>query len=280
MKFAAYARGWPSRDLRRCIDSIGALGYDGISASFQPDLGAPEGWSADERRELQKYAEDRGVQFASISLRLTALHDADPEARARQLALAQRGMQWAQDLECGCVEVPAGKNVAEAERPSARARLAESLIELGRKAADHGVSLAVAPEPQGLIATTGSLMELLESVMLPSVGTLYDQADLMLAGHDQFGEDFGQQRAQIKHCRIRDFVNKSETSPHWMPLGQGKLPWRKILRELQSTYYGGFVCYDYVRRGRPDLPPAEEELPRALEAMRQVVAQADAKTRG
>ena len=64
-----------------------------------------------------------------------------------------------------------------------------------------------------------------------------------------------------------------------MPLGKGKLPWREILRELQSAYYDGFICYDYVRRGRPDLPAAEDELPRALAAMRRVVGPAGAKTR-
>ena len=68
-------------------------------------------------------------------------------------------------------------------------------------------------------------------------------------------------------------VSEDERKVRSRVVGEGVLPWDRILRALAESGYDGWLSLEYERRWHPqDLPPAEEGMRRSAEHVRHLLA--------
>ncbi len=162
-------------DVAERIEAASAAGYRGIGFADQ-DLAH---WTAVHgTARIRRWLDDAGIAVVELEM----LHDwyAEGADRAASDALAQRLLTWSAELGARHVKVGTGF----AGRTVDRSRLVAGLAELGAKAADVGVEIALEPMPPANVRTPQEGLALIEEAAVPNAGLLIDIWHVYRAGVD------------------------------------------------------------------------------------------------
>ena len=257
---------------------------EGYRCGVTPAMDAPG------RRRLRETAQAHGVPIVALTPYQTDLASFDEPTRLGQVEGLIAAIRLAADLGAGVVRAYGGKEVAAAERARAVDRLVRSLREAGKVAADAGVMVAVENHYGTLTVTAAQTVEVVRAVGMPSVGILYDQANIETMLGEPWQEALALQRDRIVHVHAKDFVFKGErraSDPagmvsHMDPakrairsrvIGEGIVPWDDILPAVAKAGYAGPVSIEYSRRWYPEeLPEPEEGIARCAARLRAILA--------
>ena len=290
MRIAGHTMGTPEYTVPEAIDLFARLGMEGIEAICHDDYrsairvnASPSGL-----RELRQRAEGLGLQFAAITPYPTDLNSPDLRVASAHVDLLLRAIEIAHVLGAGCIRVYAGRETGGSGRAERLRRLVEAVRGPVEVAATAGVRLGFENHFNTLGDSAKGTLEAVRAVNHPSVGIVYDQANLTMLGAEGYQDAIPLQAPHLVHVHVKDLSFKDKppeaTSgavealpPDAKPtdsrvVGEGVLPWREIIGELKRTGYDGWLSIEYERRWYPELlPPAEIGMRAGADLIRRVL---------
>ncbi len=273
MKIVGHTMGTPEATLLGAIDLFASLGLDGIEIICADDYacGLRLESSAKELVELRQRASEAGLIIAGLVPYTKDMNSPSEAARRQAVVDLKRAVDIAVALDCPSIRVFGGHEVSPAEQEAALGWLAESLREAGEYAISAGLQLNIENHMDTMATSAEMTMAILRAVDLPNVGALYDQANLTFMSQEDYITAIDRQGARIQHVHVKDFYwNGTERIAAL--LGEGIVPWGKIIKALKSLGYDGFYSLEYERRWFPaQLPPPAAGMKQCLDFLRRLL---------
>lgn len=260
----------PETDAAGCLEIAHRLGLDGVELIVADDYPAalPSGASPAEAAAVAAVADGLGLRVGALC---SYARDLDAESAAARRATAD-ALRRAVDLGVAVgarhVRVLAGHDRPPADRLTAVRHAAATLRDAAGHADQAGVSLNVENHMDTLATSAAATRALVDAAAAPSVGILYDQANLAIMAAEPAAVAVDVQRELIRHVHVKNFV-RSGGHDGRTPVGlaDGEVDWPATLRLLDE--YTGALTLEYERRWYPGvLPPAEVGLVADLELLR------------
>ncbi|MEV7974371.1 sugar phosphate isomerase/epimerase family protein [Cellulomonas sp. NPDC089187] len=243
--------GLGDHPLPQALDLIADHGYGAVALT----LGFPhlDPWAgpAELRRLRRRLAEDglrvvveTGTRFLLDPRRkhAPALVDADAAPR---VAYLRRAMQVAEQLGADTVQFFSGVLGPDTDPGTGRHRLLDRLGPLLEAAADHGVRLALEPEPGMLIETVGDALALRADLGDPAtLGLTVDIGHCLVVEPGGVDGALADAAPVLAHVQIDDMPR---THHEHRPFGEGDLDLPAALAALDRTGFGGVVSVELPR---------------------------------
>lgn len=289
LRIAGHTLGTPHHSPAEAVRLFAAAGLDAAEIIWQDDYrsGIPEQDSDEVLAELRDAVAETGLPVIGLTPYMSAINSRDEGDRERDVARFAACIADAKALGAGIVRVYAGSYVPEQleQRASMWSQLVRSLVEIAPVAHAAGVTLAVENHFNTMTLTARETVDLVEAVAHPAVGILYDQANLTFTHSETWPEAVALQRGHIRHVHAKDlvFVDRDrpfsasavatvaaeERAVRSRVVGDGELPWDRILPALLEDGYQGVVSLEYEYRWHPqDLPDPLEGFRRGAETLR------------
>lgn len=277
MKFAGHTMGMPQRDIYGCIDLMGDLGFDGVEVRVAPDGQLDDlAYDAALGERVREHARDRNVEICCLTPYYQDL--LDPAIRDDRIAGLQRVVDMARDLGCPLVRAHGGPAIPDDQDPeAARDTIAAGLRVVGEYADGRGVRIAVETHGGSGTYSVTETADMMRRVGHPAVGVLFDIAWTFRAGEETVEETLELLGGHIIHCHVKDFRGPGPDGDFRLQVlpGAGCLPWPALLTGLVARGYQGYLCDEYEKFWKPELPEPEEWFVQSLGAMRRLLAEAE-----
>jgi len=293
MKIAGHTLGTPEYTVPEAIALYAQLGLQGIEvlcheeyrSAIRPDI------SNEGLRHLRKVCDEHGLQFAAVTPYVTDLNSSDSTLATAQRDLLLRTVEMANILGAPCVRTFAGKETGGPGRLERLQRLVDAMVAPAETAAKAGIRLGFENHRNTLAESAKGAVEAVRAVNHPSIGIIYDQANLTMVGAEDYLEAIPLQAPYTIHVHVKDISlegellaapkpNGEEVAPKApgpaVPriVGEGVLPWRQIISHLKRTGYDGWLCLQYERRWYADqLPPAEIGVKRGAQVLQEILSE-------
>ena len=250
LRYAYNTNGFFRHRLDDAVSMIGEAGYDGIAIT--PDI-----------CHLDPYAEDVRARTAALARRLRAeqmgcvietgawyvidprakhaptLISAEPEQRARRMDFLQRCMEIASELGAECFTFWSGAREARVSPAEAQAWLLEGTREVVRRCAAYGLTPAMEPEPEMMIATVAHWRGVADAV--PGTKLALDLGHCIVTQDILPQEAIRANAADIATIHLEDM--KRGVHLH-LPFGEGDMDLAAVLQALVDARFRNLVCVE------------------------------------
>lgn len=236
---------WPDLPLLVRMEAAAKAGFRAVEMHFPYDVPPAEVAAAARRNGLELLGiNTRPGDFSRGERGLGALPGRE---RDFQAALDE---SIAYCVACGAraIHVMAG-NVAEADRPRARAVFADSLRTAAAKAAIHGLRLLLEPlnprdNPGYFYSTLGAAVSLIEELALPNLALQFDVYHVAISEGDVL----------IKLKRYMPVIGNVQIAavPSRAEPDEGEIAYPAIFTAVDELGYQGWIGCEYRPRGDTD----------------------------
>jgi sugar phosphate isomerase/epimerase len=192
-----------------------------------------------------------GLKIANLGSS-AAMHDADPQKHAQQLADARSFIDLAASLGAPYVRV-FGNNI-QGPREEVIARVSASLHELGEYARPRNVTVII--ESHGDFTDSPTLKEILTRADSDHVALLWDAHHTFASSHEEPEFTVAQLGQWIRHTHLKDSVPDGKER-RYVLTGKGDVPVKRQIQALVSIGYTGVYCFEWEKVWHPDLPEPE-----------------------
>jgi sugar phosphate isomerase/epimerase len=211
---------------------------------------------------LQCHLDDEGGEFESIDdYFITIYGDYD-----RHMAALKRCIDLCEVFETDKIRVFGFIEEKPLDDDEAVKRIAEKLKRPVELVEGAGLSLVLENCPHTYLQYGSRTGRVVEAVGSKSIRALWDPANALRSGGSPFPEDYGYIRNLVSHVHAKDMSFEGE--PHFIPLGEGTIDYKGILKSLHEDGFDGVLSLEpeYVdpAGGRP------EGCRRAYEGIRRV----------
>lgn len=290
MKIAGHTLGTPDHDLAGALRLFRDAGLDAAEVIYQSDYPAAI-TPADERsaHRAAEAARNEGVPIIALTPYTTAINSLDTASWNEAIGDLRACIAAAHIVGATRVRIYAGSwHPGDQDWDAHWSRLREALQVLAQDAADAGVVLCVENHFGTMTQTAANTARLVREVGAPSVGVLYDQANLTFTHDEDWREAFAVQGDLISHVHVKDLVFKDPNAPFRASdtarvkaeeravssrvIGDGVLPWGEIIAELVGRGYDDALTVEYEYRWHPqDLPAPEIGFAQAATTLRSLL---------
>jgi L-ribulose-5-phosphate 3-epimerase len=286
--------GTPEYSVLEAIDLFAAIGLDGAEIVVQDGYisGIPLDSSEEDLRAIKDYALKRNIEIVCLTPYFSDYNCVDAVKRAEAVDGLRKVMGFAEVLGARYIRIYGGtetlsdlENASVEERQEKERILVETLRMLGEESIQKGIVLVIENHFNTMAVSAADTAHIIEKVDHPGVGALYDQANLAFTAKEEYAEAIALQKGQIKYVHVKDLVFKSEDwefkssdvthqkeeerSVSTRIVGEGILPWPKILTLLNRSGYEGWLSLEYERRWHPqDIPDARIGMKKSAEYVR------------
>jgi sugar phosphate isomerase/epimerase len=287
MRIAGHTLGTPDQTVPEALALFREAGLDAAEVIYQDGYrsGLPLGDLA-AAAEARAVADELDVPIAGLTPYTTGINHADPTLRLQALDELRGAFEIAHILGADRVRIYAGSwHPGDADHAGHWARLVESLAALAPEAADAGVTLCIENHFGTMTQTARDTAALVRELGTPSVRVLYDQANLAFTHDEDVDAAFAAQGDLIGHVHVKDLVfidtdaafvasetarvKAEERNVRSRIVGEGVLPWDRILAALLQSGYDDLLSLEYEYRWHPhDLVPPAEGFRRGAEHVR------------
>lgn len=266
MRMLLHTMATPELDPVDALDLAGELGLAGLDLICQAGYRcaiAPDA-ALETARALRAEADRRGLVIGALTPYEKRFNSADAGERAAAQAALRHVIGLADLLGARSIRVLGGSEVPATEWPGAAERLVDSLKRAAPYAASRGIDLNIENHDGTMCDTAERTAEICRRIGAANVGIVYDPANLMRDGKEQFPESHALQADAIRLVHVKDYrfapgavrSGANEASRRSVPVGQGDVPWKAILAALSGRGYVGDLTLEYEMRWVPDqLPP-------------------------
>jgi len=297
MIIAGHTLGTPDHTVPDALKLFARAGLDAAEVIYQNDYlsGLPVG-DARAAAEAARVAEGEGVPIIGLTPYTTAINAIDESARGAAVDELRSAIDIARAVGANRVRVYSGAwQPGQQEHAAHWAQLVRSFQELSGPAADAGVVLCAENHFGTMTQTARDTAALVRAVDSPSVRVLYDQANLTFTHDEDVDDAFAVQGDLIGHVHVKDLVFKDPNAPFVASetarvhaeeravasrvVGDGALPWPRILRRLREVGYDDVLSLEYEYRWHPqDLDDPETGFRRGAEHIRALLLAIDANS--
>ena len=226
-----------------------AIELRGLMGSM--DLSSRPEFAPERIVQSRKEVAAHGLKIANIGSS-SALHDADPEKHAQQIADAKRFVDLASAL--GSPYVRVFGNEIKGPREEVLERVASGLHELGEYAGPRGVTVII--ESHGDFVDSPTLKEVLTRADSPHIALLWDAHHTYAVGHEQPEYTVHELGSWIRHTHLKDSVPAGKERKYVLT-GRGDVPIQRQVQALQKIGYKGCLCFEWEKAWHPDLEDPE-----------------------
>lgn len=296
MKIAGHTMGTPELTLNESAQLYSDMGFDAIEIIFQDGYKCGFNWKTTDE-ELNNYKE----LFDRLNLRVSCIvsyasdyNSVYSEKRSEAVKDCRRCIDIASQLSAKYIRIYGGTYLSgDTDFLRKRKILVETMRTLADEAMDKNVSLVV--ENHFNTMTTGPEItaEIVNEIDRPNVGILYDQANICFMSGDEYEKCIELQKDKIFYVHVKDLVLKDTNKPFTAKevthvseeertvrsviVGEGIIPWDKIIRKLKQIGYDGYLSIEYERRWLPnELPIANIGMKKSLGYLRKILKQENA----
>lgn len=237
MNFALNQAGFPTDDFTETCELLASAGYEGIEPNYTSDgpITYPEG-----RRKMKRATETHNLSIPAVS---TVRHweyplsSLDETTRQKSLEIGRKMIDAAVVLEADDVLiVPA---VIDPGAPYKRCydRALESVRELARYGAEHGIRIAVENVQNDFLYSPSELRKFVEAAAEAGPVSVYFDVGNGLRGGlpDRWIKELGE---LISKIHIKDWLIDDHRVTY--PL-QGDVDWPSVIDALETIDYEGWI---------------------------------------
>lgn len=277
MKIAGHTMGTPEYDLYGAARLFREIGLDAIEVIFQDGYGCAFNWASTDGDVLdfRKYLDRIGLEASCVVSYASDYNALSPEKRAAAVRDCRRAVEIASLLSAGYVRIYGGTYLAgDRGFEGKRAVLVETMRDLSAYAGDRGVALVLENHFNTMTTMPDITMSIVAEIDRENVGILYDQANITFMNGPDYEASIRVQKDKILYVHAKDLIFKEsagefrardvthvsleERTVLSKPVGQGIVPWHKIVPLLRANGYDGYLSLEYERRWLGDeLPKAE-----------------------
>lgn len=275
MKSAAHSMSTPHLTLDEALAFYAHLGFDGVEILYTGDYRCaldPHATTT-EVKALRDRLDGLGLGVAQIT---PYAKDFDvPDAADRRAAADEilRCVDLAAALGSKCVRLWAGNEPGPGEEARQFDRLVATLTELGKAAADAGVTLNIENHIGSHGITSANTVRIIETVGSPGIGITYDPGNLMMLGELDATEALQRQLPYIRHVHFKDLKAHGNRKHTPTLVGDGDVPWSDLMPTLLESGYSGYFSTEFEKRWHPEiLPDSEAGLRHELAALKSLWA--------
>lgn len=292
-KIAGHTLGTPNQTVPEAIELFAAAGLDAAEVIWQDGYlsGIPETNNTGLVDLVAEASKIHDIPVVGLTPYMSGLNSPDEAVRTRDIERFRSCIRDARKLGATVVRVYAGEYTPDLAHRHAELwdQLVTGLRTLGPFAGDHGVVLAVENHFNTMTMTAAETVDLVRDVDHPSVGILYDQANLTFTHSEPFQQAIAAQSEFIRHVHVKDLifvdrdrpfsatavatVSGDERAVRSRVVGEGELEWPAILSSLAATGYPGALSLEYEYRWHPqDLPEPSDGFRRGGDTLRSLAA--------
>jgi sugar phosphate isomerase/epimerase len=249
----------PTWEWATVLDFAAAHGFAAIELrGLQGNLDLPSHPVFSKQQIQQTKREIRAHELRIACVSTSAyMNESDATKRAEQLSDAERFIDLAASLNAPYVRV-FGTNSDEeglgVPGDSMRARIANSLNELGEYGGLHKVSVLI--ESHDHCVTSPVLSDILRRADSPHVGLLWDAHHTFADGKEAPQFTVRQLGKWIRHTHLKDSL-PAGSERKYVLTGRGDVPIQRQVAALQKMGYPGFFCFEWEKVWHPDLTDPE-----------------------
>lgn len=285
LRFGYHSNGFACHDIEAMGEMLAHLGYHGIALTLdhhhldprQPDALAKARQLAKRLAHWQlDVVVETGARFTLDPLRKhePSLVSAEAAGRQRRLALLERCVEIAAALGAPVIALFAGRvdGAGHVKRHHMLERLAAGLDRLLEAARDHGVTLALEPEPGHAVETLAhldALHDLLAPGLRDNLGLTLDLGHVLASESPDVNPEhvISERAPSLRHVHIEDALRGHHVH---LPFGEGTLDTVAALAALHRIDYRGLVAVELSRHSHE----APLQARRSIEHLRSAEAQA------
>jgi sugar phosphate isomerase/epimerase len=251
------------------IDMAARFGYDALEWRGGPQGHVQPTLSGSERSALRRRVAEAGLTSLAVTA-YTSFVSNEAAVRQANVDELRRYLDLAADLGAGYVRAFLGQLETGVEQVSVHSRIARSLEAAAPHAQSVGVSIAV--EPHDDFVLSASTVPILELAQRPSIRVIWDIGNAYSEGEDPV-DGFRLLSGRLAYVQVKDGRGQHEA---WQltPVGQGDVPLGRACDLLLDGGYQGAFSVEWERAWHPELDPPEIALPRALQVIKQLLANA------
>jgi sugar phosphate isomerase/epimerase len=263
LRFAFSTLGCPDWPVERVVGEAKRLGYDGVEIR-----GIRRVLDLSEAPELKPSAiEGTRRLFSDAGIPIVQVDTSASFCWTDQVKLEAAYDETARHIEIACqlgaplVRVFGGDIPKGDTREKWAGVLTERLKRVAGLAEKGGVTVAV--ETHDAWARYADTAAVVSAVGSPRVRVLWDVGNGWLLG-DRFEDEAPLRDGRIAHVHIKDHAADGRL----VPLGAGVIPLPRVLQQLQSIGFDGYVSLEWEKMWHPELAEPETALPAAIEYLR------------
>jgi sugar phosphate isomerase/epimerase len=291
MMIAGHTLGTPHHDLAGALRLFRTAGLDAAEVIYQKDY--PAAITPHDEHSAGKAAEiarDEAIPIVALTPYTTAINSLDAASWNEGVDDLRACIAAAHIVGATRVRVYAGSwHPGDLDWDAHWSQLRKALDMLAVDAADAGVVLCVENHFGTMTQTAENTARLVREVDAPSVGVLYDQANLTFTHDETWQEAFAVQGELIRHVHVKDLVFKDPDAPFRATdtarvkaeeravksrvVGEGVLAWDDIIAELVRRGYDDVLTLEYEYRWHPqDLPAPDIGFGQSATALRELLS--------
>ena len=283
--------GTPEYTVPEALELFKKIGLDGAEIVVQDDYksGIPTICSKQELEQIAQKARELGIRVIALTPYNSHFNSLDEGVRQKELEGIRTVIGYARYLGAEYIRIYAGNYAAGETDPDGRKweQLIRSMKELGEDARRDGITLVMENHFNTMTVSARQSMDAAVQIAHPSVGILYDQANLTFTLQEDYEEALAIQADQIRYVHVKDlefkegssgFISDEVSHPkeedrnvYTRIVGEGSLRWPQILQMLHNRGYEGWLSLEYERRWHPDdIPDASIGMKRSVEYLRDI----------
>ena len=271
LRFAYNTNGAANHRLGDAVALIAEAGYDGVALTldFQHLDPLTEGWVGRTEalaRELRARrlgsVIETGARFLLDPRRKhePTLLTPEPEGRARRIGFLQRAVDIGNILEAEAVSFWAGVPLPGVDRGEAGEWLLQGVAQVVEYATQHGVTVALEPEPGMLVETLNDWAMLRPH--LPGLTLALDLGHCLVTGEREPAAALAEFAPHLGTVAIEDMRRGDHTH---LPFGEGDMDIPACLDALEAIGFRRLVCVELSRESHR----ADRMIPQSLDWLRQ-----------
>ncbi|MFQ6078866.1 MAG: sugar phosphate isomerase/epimerase family protein [Thermodesulfobacteriota bacterium] len=195
---------------------------------------------------LKKLLKNVGLKVSALS---TYTNLTSTETLNSNIKMLINFIELASEFETNIVKITPGPPSSKAAKEVHWLNIRKALEQCLPDAEKEGIKLAVETHLNMLTDTTGSTMKLLSLFDSPALGVNLDFCNLYLGGDDP-ADSIKKLRDKLYFTHVKDV--RCGPDRCWVPLGQGELNYRSIIKALSEVGYSGYLSieclYDEVKQ--------------------------------
>jgi protein FrlC len=248
MKLGLFTMPYMRLSLERAFSDAKRFGYDGVEVwggrphAYAPDLGGGAS-------EIGELADSYGLPVIGYTPEMNAYPYnmmAGNEAMRRDCVdYVKLSLDAAVEMDAGFMLISAGHAGYEVTRTQYWPRLIKNLREISSHAEEIGMDVLLeplTPYESNVVVTINDLVAALDEVGSPR---LLGMCDLVppFCNREPIMGYFEKLGARVRHVHLVDGDGQSDA--HMMP-GDGRIPIRQLLREIEASGYSGYCTIELI----------------------------------
>ena len=263
MRLSFSTLGCPGWSFEQIMENAHEMGYEAVElrgVGNQLRMEALECMRPENRSALKCLLEKNQIKLCGAG---TSVQFHDAEKYEEALEEGRLALQLCTELGIPFIRV-FGNTFPEGEPKEAVMRRVEEGI---ASLCDYASSLRPSDPVQVLLEIHGDfnslpvlnqLCEALENE--PGFGLIWDVYHSWLWHGENFLPFYEALRSRIRHVHLKDCVLEDGKPKLCLP-GEGVLPLKEMIKQLQADGYTGFYSFEWEKRWHPELPEPERALP-------------------